>query len=309
MVAAIDTQSKPQNLLEAIWKYLPVFRSVAESESVTRAARGLGIGPPAVSRSIKHLEEVVGRPLFARKGRKLLLNPLGAELLAGLQKAQGTLSKAISRLSESEVAGLVRIGAMGQLDRMFLLPAMAVLNEQHPGLKTSIRHMSPEEAMTELTDGTLDVYLAFNTTVAAPLRSVHLAEIEVTVYAGAGHPLFDRDDVSLEEMQSFGFAAQRKPPLMRSVWPLEQNREVTLYTDSHTLALDACLAGTHLCVMERIMAARFVEEGRLRAIGPDLLEPVTLSLCTHERTAEDAVAEAVTRAVLGVVREALKHQS
>jgi DNA-binding transcriptional LysR family regulator len=54
---------------------------VAELGSVTRAAAALRLAQPAVSRQIHALERELGRALFARRGRGLVLTPFGREVV------------------------------------------------------------------------------------------------------------------------------------------------------------------------------------------------------------------------------------
>ena len=64
---------------------LRVFAVVAETGSVTAAARRLYLTQPAVSAALRRLTAVVGAPLFARSGRGLVLTSRGGRLRAGLQ--------------------------------------------------------------------------------------------------------------------------------------------------------------------------------------------------------------------------------
>jgi len=57
------------------------FLSVAETGSFTRSAKALSITQPALSRSIHALEEVLGRALFDRVGRRSELSHFGREML------------------------------------------------------------------------------------------------------------------------------------------------------------------------------------------------------------------------------------
>ena len=52
------------NDVASVWNWLPTFRAVAETEHVARAAEILHVSPPAVSRTIKLLEDHLGTKLF-----------------------------------------------------------------------------------------------------------------------------------------------------------------------------------------------------------------------------------------------------
>src|SRR4051812_34164201 len=65
---------------------LRAFAVVAESGSVTEAARRLYMTQPAVSAALRRLTTAVGAPLFVRSGRGLALTGRGQRLRAGLER-------------------------------------------------------------------------------------------------------------------------------------------------------------------------------------------------------------------------------
>lgn len=297
--------AEPRGTLTEVWRWLPVFRRVAELENVSSAARSLGLSAPAVSRALQKVEQAIGRELFDRRGRKLMLNPHGASLLAAVREAELNLEGAVTALVDGRPRGVVRLGAVGQLARAFLLPAVKVLGEEHPEVEISIVHLDPEEALRRLREGALDWFLALNVTVGEPLLATPLGRLELAIYAGRAHPLFLGAEPSLERLLSHGFVAQRRPGLMRSVWPTGQKRKITLQTDAHALALEACLAGSHLMVMERVIARPFVEDGQLRELPAPFLEAAQMSLIRNaqwvERPADREVGLAIRRVVQGAL--------
>lgn len=62
------------------------FVAVARTGSLGRAARVLGRTQPALSQSIKRLEDLVGTPLFVRSRAGMVTTPAGKELLPGAER-------------------------------------------------------------------------------------------------------------------------------------------------------------------------------------------------------------------------------
>jgi DNA-binding transcriptional LysR family regulator len=300
-VIQLDRPIDNRVISSLVWRWLPVFRTVAETQSISQASQALGVSPPAISRALRQIEEAIGRDLFDRKGRQLVLNPNGERLLEAVREMELRLESVLDRLADHDAAGAVRLGAIGQLGRVFLLPAIRALTEQYPRLQLSIVHLEPEVAIERLKGGMLDLFLALNVAVGEPLTSAHLAELALAVYAGRGHPLFGVAPVAPDTLEQHGFVAQRRPGLMRSIWPSTLKRTVTLETDSHAIALDACLGGSHLMVMERVVSAPLVASGQLCEVASDLLEPARLVLVRHAHSPNqsllDKVALAIQRAV------------
>lgn len=76
------------------------FLVAAEYEHMTKAAKSLHIAQPALSQSIKHLEEELSVPLFERKNRSIRLNASGKLLQSELLPIINLLESLPARLKE-----------------------------------------------------------------------------------------------------------------------------------------------------------------------------------------------------------------
>lgn len=63
------------------YHHLFYFRVIATEGGIARAAEKLRIGQPTLSSQLKQLEEMIGRPLFERRNRKLILTEVGKAAL------------------------------------------------------------------------------------------------------------------------------------------------------------------------------------------------------------------------------------
>src|ERR1700733_14945824 len=88
-----------------MWKYrLPVlnslraFEAAARHQSFTKAGKELHVSAASISRQILNLELQIGRDLFERHARKIVLNADGEALLGSLSSAFSTMQHAITRL-------------------------------------------------------------------------------------------------------------------------------------------------------------------------------------------------------------------
>ena len=135
-----------------MWNWLPVFRLVAERESIRSAAIALRVAPSAVSRSVKLLEEHVGVTLFFRRGRALSLTGHGHRLLEVVRNSMRAVDDCLG--GASEPAWLV-CGMLDWLAPMFG-PSLAV--SPNP---PSIRVFGAfADGIEELSYGAVDAFLA-----------------------------------------------------------------------------------------------------------------------------------------------------
>ena len=102
---------------------LRYFETIAELQHVGRAAQKLHRTQPALTSSIRRLEEDCGAPLLERAGRGIRLTPAGHVLLKWAQRVRFDLEDARRELAAlgTGLAGQVRVGIVPTAAQ-FLLP-------------------------------------------------------------------------------------------------------------------------------------------------------------------------------------------
>ena len=118
-----------------------VFYTVAKCGSLTRAAEELYISQPAVSQSIKQLENQLGVILFNRTHRGMELSSQGGKLIFGeVEQALKLLSEAENRIAEmkSAAAGTIRIGASDTIFEYFLADKIVDFHERFPSVNIEL---------------------------------------------------------------------------------------------------------------------------------------------------------------------------
>lgn len=126
---------------------LTVFKEVMSTGSVSQAARKLGRTQPAISLSIKNLEESLGLKLFRREGRQLIPVPEAHYLLAEAQdilKRLSTVSRTLQSLRNAE-AGSLNISAMPG-PSTFLFPRfISRAVGENPNIRVSLSSRSSDQ--------------------------------------------------------------------------------------------------------------------------------------------------------------------
>ena len=116
-----------------------VFYYVAKNESVSRAANELSISQPAISKSIKTLEDQINTNLFIRKRDGVELTEAGETIYKKIKEAMDLISSAENDLEvlTSMESGVINIGASKTILHEFLMPYIKSFHNQYP--KISIR--------------------------------------------------------------------------------------------------------------------------------------------------------------------------
>jgi DNA-binding transcriptional LysR family regulator len=133
--------------VDITWSEVQLFLAVAESGSLTAAARKLGVAQPTVSRRLAELEATVGEALFSRGVEGATLTSFGETLVSPARRMAewaGELERAVQR-ADAAPRGVVRITAPPGIAFDFLAPFAAWLRGELPEIRlevvSSIRYL------------------------------------------------------------------------------------------------------------------------------------------------------------------------
>ncbi len=160
--------------------YYRVFLAVAETGSVSRAAETLFISQPAVSKSIRNLEDALSVHLIERSARGIILTEEGKLLYEQLCPAFDRIRDAEEDLKQVSELGIgeLRIGASTSLCRNILLGYLSDFIRDYPHIKVSITCHSTLTTIRKLEEGKIDLGLICETTLPErllyrPLQEIH----------------------------------------------------------------------------------------------------------------------------------------
>ena len=151
----MDTTNAP---IDFTTHQLMVFRAVAHHLSYTRAAEVLYLSQPAVSQQIKTLEHMLGLPLFARRGRGIVLTPAGQEFLHHTERLLTLLTETAPVVKEIQTLGRgsVLVGASTSAAPYVVLPLLGAFHTLYPRVHVTLvvadRHTLEERLFTHAVD-------------------------------------------------------------------------------------------------------------------------------------------------------------
>ena len=130
-------------------EYYRIFYEVARAGSITAAAEKLCISQPAVSQTIRQLEEGLGSPLFVRASKGVRLRAEGEVLFSYVEKGIGSLlaGEEAFRSMVSLEQGEVKIGASDMTLRFYLLPYLEDFHAKYPSIRVQVTNGPTPETM------------------------------------------------------------------------------------------------------------------------------------------------------------------
>ncbi len=167
--------------------------SLAQTGSFTRSADALFLTQPALSRSIRALEDELGQPLFDRVGRRSVLTPFGEEAVKRARQLvfDAEELEASGRLMQEARAGTVRIGLGSGPGAMLMTPLLKTMAKSHPTIHVEVARGPTEVLIRRLRERELDALVvdARSLSPAADLRVANLVEMRGAFMVRNGHPL------------------------------------------------------------------------------------------------------------------------
>ena len=135
------------------------FVLIVEHGTFTEAARHAHLSQPALTASIRRLEEQLGARLLHRGRRGARPTAAGDALLPSARAALAAVEEGRRAVLEVEelVRGEVRIGAGATACTYLLPPTLAAFRREHPGIRFFLSELTTDESMEALARGDIDL--------------------------------------------------------------------------------------------------------------------------------------------------------
>jgi DNA-binding transcriptional LysR family regulator len=188
-------------------RQLEHFLAVVEEGTFTRAAERVSLTQPAVSLSIKKLEEEIGGPLFARDVHDLSLTEAGrvlADYARRMIRLRDDATREMARLG-SMAAGSLTIAAH-EAAAVYLLPvALRTYVKRFPDIKVGIYRSRLEEIPRQVMDRQVDLGFVKDAPTFHELECVDVHTDEMICIASPKHPLASRSRLTVKDVSSEQF--------------------------------------------------------------------------------------------------------
>lgn len=190
-----------------------IFESVARNESISKASEELFISQPAVSQSIKRLEEMVGGELFNRTKFGVKLTTEGKVFYDYIKKGLDFIEngeKVFSSLKNLEV-GTIRIGASATLTKNILMPYLKEFHNRYPNIDINIVNHLSSTLISMLKNGLLDV-LILNLPIldATDLEVMPFTKVE-EIFCSSPEYMDTSKSYTLNDLKNYKLISQKMP--------------------------------------------------------------------------------------------------
>lgn len=168
------------------WSLVQAFLAVAETGSLSAAARELGSSQPTLGRQIKAIEVQLGAELFRRQPRGFALTHTGADLVGPATAMREAVQQIALRAAgqQARLEGTVRITASVATSAMHLPPLIARIRKLEPQIAIEL---VPSDDTRNLLYREADIAVRMYRPTQLDLITQHIGEIPLGVFAARSY--------------------------------------------------------------------------------------------------------------------------
>lgn len=228
-----------------------IFYTVAKYSNITKAAEALFISQPAVTMSIKKLEDLLQTTLFVRNKRGVTLTTEGKVLYEHVSTAIENIKIGENRLASLKTleTGSIRIGIGSTLTKHFLVHYLEIFHKRYPKVNINIDTSMTSEILKKLDEGKLDIAIISNDTDNFKNFNVsHIKDLHYTFVCNDSYNDLIDKNIFLEELNNYPLLLQHPNTNSRRMldnFTTKNNIKLTSYMElsSHTLIIEFAKIG------------------------------------------------------------------
>jgi len=263
---------------------LRLFRDIAQTRSLSRAAELGGITPSAASQHVNELEKSMGAQLLDRSTRPLSLTPEGrlyADLCRDVLRRQEEFQVALDEL-RSEVEGTVRVAAIYSVGLSEMSRLENELHSRLPHVRLEVNYLRPEKVYDAVLEDRVDIGLVSYPESTREIAVIPWRDEEMVLATSPEHPLASLPRVDASDLAGANFIMfDDDLPIAREISRYLRNADVSVNTTMHfdniqTIKEAVMLDSGVSIVPHRILKSELAD-GRIAAVplaAPGLRRPV-----------------------------------
>jgi DNA-binding transcriptional LysR family regulator len=251
---------------------LQVFLTVAREGSFSRAAERLYRTQPAVSLTIRKLEDDLNQRLFVRGARPVRLTDAGTLLKDYAERLINLRDEVKKGLSELEglQRGELALG-VNESSIHALMPAIAKFRQLHPGIQIRVHRMYSRDIPHEVLNYRLDLGAVSYVPRDPQLQATEIVKDELTLIVPLKHPLAKKREVDVADLGAESFVAHIvESPFRRRVIELFARNRTVLNMPTEMPTIESIKRfvqmGMGVAIVPRMCVAWEIDHGWMKEV-------------------------------------------
>ena len=138
-------------------RQIEIFLHVVETGYLTQVAKDLNLSQSAISMSIKELENIIGRKLFDRISKKLILNEVGRSFYNTVKPIYKKLEDIENEFKNVEDKGHIRVGASTTIIDYLIPLVVCDYMKTYPNVKIELKEGNTQHIVDLVKKGAIDI--------------------------------------------------------------------------------------------------------------------------------------------------------
>jgi len=248
------------------------FYSVAKYESYTKAAKELNIQQPALSKTIKNLEEDLDSKLFQKSGRNITLTHKGLEVFNECHNIFNGVKNIINSSKENEllIPKTLNICSNDAIASTLLPEALVKSDHIYSGLRPTITCGTTDSLLEKISSKNSDIGFFFHTPkLSKELNIVRRIPIEFKLV------IAKKFKNSLKTIESFigsrevdNLKANSFPTVkkMKKIWP---NTKINFSTNNFATHKKMVASGLGVSILPKFFIQKELKDGSFSCLLPE----------------------------------------
>ncbi|UXZ98453.1 LysR family transcriptional regulator [Pseudomonas phytophila] len=280
-------------------KQLRAFLAVAQYLSFAQAGERLHVSQPALSLTIKSLEDDLGGQLLSRTTRTVSLTPEGETLLPLARQLLADWDNAEELLRQRFTLqlGKVSVAAMPSFAGNLLPGALKVFRSRYPRVNVAVHDLINEEVLEMVRHRRVELGIGFEPESSNSLVFIPFYTDRFVAVVPQDSPLAQRKEITWQELLQEDFIALQRPSAVRLLLEHHlqaQHGKLSVAFESHQLSTIGRMVASGLGVsaVPSLCIEQMHELGAhcIALVGPAIERPIGLMMLADHKLSAAAQA-------------------
>ena len=192
--------------MNVTFRQLRLFLALADTGSVSAAARATHVTQPTASMQLREVADAVGLPLYEVVARRVHLTDAGRELARTARAMVGEWETFAQRVDATKgfERGRLRVAVVSTAE-YFVPRLLGTFCDRHPSIEISLEVQNRDGVVARLRDNLDDLYVMSMPPSDVAIEDRVLMPNPLVVIAPASHPLASRAGIGLRDLRDARF--------------------------------------------------------------------------------------------------------
>lgn len=249
-------------------RQMQIFVAVVDTASTTAAGNAIGLSQSATSGAVNELEHLLGKRLFDRIGKQLLLNEYGRSLLP---QARSMLALA-AQIEQSTLPQHLKLGASTTIGNYVLPRLLRDYLQLYPDTQCQIKIGNTQDIANAVAKREIDMGLIEGHIYDDQLQLTPWIEDELVIVGSPNHPLLrHHHQLTIAQLQQSRWLMREegsgtRETVDQALLPYIHHFNNTLELGNSEAIKQACAADIGFTCLSRYVVNDFIEQGKLVTI-------------------------------------------